>query len=229
VRRLLALLAVVGAALAAPASARAEPLLDRADAAELAQSLAEATDEQGVCYGWRVEVVDDSGGPSGVDQGSSLGPGRPVPHGGAGCARWVELIGTVTYTCDSCEAEDSASAEVTSNLAPAPTVQDLVKLGLNPSGLSADDGDVRLTDMVGALPLVASSKAGVAPVPFEPRRAPLPAGDRPTGGSPLPDWLRTALPLLVAALVCMVGGGIWFAALTAQARREARGRRRPAR
>jgi hypothetical protein len=65
-------------ALALPGVAHAYPFLDQGDAAELANELAEATDEQGICYGWQVSVDDQSGGPSGTDVGSNFGPGQEI-------------------------------------------------------------------------------------------------------------------------------------------------------
>ena len=162
------LLAAVVLVLALPARASAVPLLEPADGAELAQTLAEATEEQDVCYGWAIEVVDDSGGPSGTDVGSSLGPGRRVDR--TRCPRWVELVGTVTYTSETSESEDSADAGVVGNLPRTPTLADLEELGYPTDRLIDDDNDEALVDMVGALPLLVA--AGGRPPTFPSRRRP---------------------------------------------------------
>ena len=190
---------------ALPVQARAVPLLEPADGEELAQTLAEATDEQGVCYGWAIEVLDQSGGPSGTDAGSSSGPGRAVDR--FRCRRWVELAGTITYTSEASEAEDSAGVEVRGNLARTPTARHLEDLGYPADRLTDDDNDEVLIDMVGALPLLVAS-AGQAPyVPFEEPARPPPGGDRPDAG-PGSDWWRNywwlvALGALGAASVAI--------------------------
>ena len=62
---------------AAPAGAL--PVLEAADANELAQALADATEDQDVCYGWEVTVYDYGGSGDGIDEGSSLGVGPHAP------------------------------------------------------------------------------------------------------------------------------------------------------
>ena len=62
VRAVAAAAALALAMLVVPvAPAGAAPILDDGDATELANALAEATEEQGVCYGWEVVVQDDDG------------------------------------------------------------------------------------------------------------------------------------------------------------------------
>jgi len=200
------LLAVVLALAAFPGSAAAAPLLEDADAAELAQSLAEATEVQGVCYGYAVEVVDESGGPSGTELGSNRGPGQALDT--AGCPRWVQLVGSVLYTSESSDSEDSADAIVRSRGFDV-DLRDLEALGFDASDLAADDGDVVLANLVGALPVLAASR-GAPPVQPElgsGERAP--NGDAPTG-TVRPDWLGENFGLLVLCLVLVLGGLLWL-------------------
>lgn len=201
-----ALIAVALVALALPAPAAAVPLLDSADATELAQSLADATAQQGVCYGWRVTVDDQYEGMSGIDTGSNAGPRIPANADGR-CRRTVLLTGTVTYTCASCEAEDSSSVSLTS-FPGGPSRDDLSELGLRIDDLHAEDGDAVLANLVGALPLVTASKGAAAPVAGDVNRAPIPRADRATSGPSSPDWLRESWPWLVLCLMVIAAGAV---------------------
>lgn len=224
-RRALLLVAVL--LVAAPA-AHAEPFLDPGDAAELANELADATDEQGICYGWSVSVNDNSGGPSGTDVGSNVGPGREpdvtqCPKG------MVVLQGYVSWTCDSCEAEDSSDFSIRTSVPGGPTKDDLEDLDFDGGQLKGDKGDVALASMVGALPLIAASK-GVAPAikadtTAEPAK---PAADKPTGSPVIPDWLRESWLALSASLIVVLGGAIWLlSAISADRARKRRETSRP--
>jgi len=215
------------AVLAQPAAAA--PLLEEGDAAELAQSLADASDEQDICYGWQIDVQDGSGGPSGQEIGSNLGPGRLVSAAAGSCMRTVLLEGVVSYTCDSCEGEDSASIRVTSNVAGAPTEQDLKDLGFKGGDLANDNGDVVLINMVGALPLITASKGIADPVPVEETSTVVPsASDGPTNSPSTPDWLRDSWLALSALLVLVAGGAFWLIRLFNDDRRRRRAAARAA-
>ena len=204
-----AALAATALALGLPVASSAAPLLDPADAAELAQTLAEATAEQDVCYGWEVEVVDDSGGPSGVEAGSSQGPGRPLDR--TRCPRYAVLVAGVVYEGEWSESEDSVSAfGIDSNLERPPTADQLADLGYPPDSLLSEQDDQAIIDMAGVLPLLVA-EAGLAPyVPFEEQTEPIPAADRPTN-SPGSDWWRNywwvaALGALGVATLVLLGG-----------------------
>jgi hypothetical protein len=224
VRRALAALAAPGLAvllllLAAAPAARATPLLDEADAVELAQQLAEATAVQGVCYGWSVSVDDQSGGPSGVDAGSNLGPDVPLAPDTPECERQVVLEGQVLYTCESCEGEDAALADVRGSFPQAPTLADVEALGFDDKRLKDDDGDTVLVNMAGALPLLVSSAGAAAPVPIEQEGAPRPGPeDVPTGRPSTPDWLRDSAGALALCVALLLGGLLWFVKLRRDAR-----------
>ncbi len=205
------LTALVGA-FAHPAAA--VPLLDEGDAAELAQSLADATEEQDVCYAWNVFVQDGSGGPSGFDTGSNLGPNAPLGTAvSSPCTKSVTLEGRVTYTCGSCESEDSSSVSVVSNFPGGPTTRDLEDLGLEGGDLKNDDGDVALVNMVGALPLITASKGAAAAVPVQPSTLKPGATDKPTNSPSVPDWLRDSWLALTALLVVVLGGVLWLVSI----------------
>lgn len=188
--------------LAVPASAHAGVLLQPADEAELAQSLADAAEEQDVCYGWKVFING-----SVTDQGSSLGPGRPVGTG-IGCDRHAQLVADLTYTCDSCEGEDSGSISIESNLPHPPTVNDLSDLGYSASDLLGDDDDVTLIDMVGALPLITAQRGDAPFIEYEPATK-VPAADGPTN-TPGSDMLRDRWFALVLFGGLLVLAPLWF-------------------
>ena len=224
-RRLSILCAVALATLiAAPAQAA---VLDPADAAELANSLAEATAEQKVCYGWSFEVSDfASGAEDGPEVGSNLGPGQPAAPTEGTCAHYVVLSGGITYTSETSEEEDSAFWSIESNLPDPPRVAQLEALGYSEDDLLGDDNDLAIINATGALPELVAEKGVAKAVPFQTaRRAPGVSGE-PTGdqGS---DFIRENGSLLALCAVLFLGGLIWFIWLTLQGRR-ARPPHRPA-
>ncbi len=222
-RALGTLLSALALACVAPISAVASPLLSDGDAAELAQSLAEATEEQGVCYGWNVLVSDQSGGQGGIDSGSSGGPDAPVGAAvSLDCTKTVVLEGSVSYTCESCESEDSSSATVRSSFPGGPTTADLEQLGLDGGQLKNEDGDVVLANMVGALPIIAASKGAAGPLEAAALTGPTGAAatDRATGTPSTPDWLRESWLALAVCLLAIIAGVWWFLAVVVKDRRD---------
>ena len=199
----LAALAIVAVTLALPASAPAG-ILAPEDATEVANALAEAQEEQDVCYGWH--VTNDFDGVSDVGSGTA-GPGAmPIA---TFCERYVYLTGNIHYACGSCEDSDSASVQIDTNLVPAPTVGDLKDLGLDPGALTGDNDDVTLLNMIGALPLLAAQTGAVPALAAETPTA-VPAGDVPTN-PPGSDFLRESWLKLVLFLVLIASGvGFWF-------------------
>ncbi len=216
--------AVLAALVAAPAQAA---VLDPADAAELANSLAEATAEQKVCYGWSFEVSDfGSGAEDGPEVGSNLGPGRPVTPAEPDCARYVVLTGQISYTSETSEAEDSAFWTIESNLPDPPRIAQLEALGYSDGDLLGDDNDLAIINPTGALPALVAEKGVAKPVPFETARREPGVGGEPTGNQGN-DFLRQNGSLLALCALLFLGGLIWLVRLTLQARR-ARPRHRPA-
>lgn len=179
-------------------------VLAAADATELVQVLADATEVQGICYGWHVEVRDDADGNGGVDRGSSNG----VDTWATTCERWIQFEADIHYTSEMSEAEDSATFEVTSNIPGAPIRRDLAALGIDGGRLLGDNDDLAVIEATSALPLLAA-EAGVAPpVPLVANTEALPAGDGPTG-RPGSDWLRTNAALLGFGVLLVLCGGGW--------------------
>ena len=200
---LLALAAVL--LLAAPAAAE-NPVLDPEDDADVASALAEATEVQDVCYGYRLLVSDsDTGQYSGTYAASSGGEGVAAGASSSCRAGVVELVASITYTSSFSDAEDSASWDLSSTL-PELDVRDVEDLGLS-SGDLLDDGRsaTTLLNAVLALPRIAAEQAGLPPVVLEPNAAPLPEGARPTG-TPGSDWLRENGALLGLCVVAVLGG-----------------------
>jgi hypothetical protein len=208
-RAALLVLAVAAAVLLAAPPAGALPILELADAEELVQALAEATEEQDICYGWSVTVHDNTfGGNSGTDFGSSLGLGR-LPEGPE-CPRYVLFEATVSYTSESSESEDAAYYRVDSNVARAPTEDDLRRVGVSGEGLLGEQDDVALTNAVLALPALVAEQ-GLAPaIDLEANTDALPAGDRATG-TPGSDWLRQYGSTLALLALVVLGGFGWAA------------------
>lgn len=188
-RRAAILALLVAAALTAPAQAG---IVSPEDAAELAQTLAEAREEQDVCYGWN---VTNNFSPT-SDVGSSTGgPGVELAPTQAACPKGaIVLEGNISYACESCESSDSASVSIASGgLADPPTVDDLEGLGLKAGDLTGDKDDTTLVNMVNALPLLVADRGNAPYVAYE-RTTTVPAGDRATdtpGSDLLRDsWLR---------------------------------------
>jgi len=197
-----ALALALALALLAPAVATAGTILEPADETELAQALADAQEDQDVCYGWNVSI-------NGVasDQGSSVdGPGKPPLN--VGCERFATFLADLTYTCDSCEGEDSGSISIDSNLPKPPTVSDLEDLGYSANDLLGDRDDLALIDMVGALPLLAAQRGNAPYVEYAPATG-VPPKDGPTN-SPGSDLLRDRWFGLVLFVGLMLFGPFWF-------------------
>ena len=202
--RALALAAALALALAIAAPAQAG-ILAPEDAAELAQSLAEAQEEQDVCYGWR--VTNNFDGTPDVGSGTG-GPGAAMVA--PGCKRgWVMLEGYIEYACGSCESEDSASVAISSSFGGGPTAQDLEDLGLKGGALTGDDDDTTLINMVNALPLLVADR-GLAPYLEYEQTATVPATDHATN-KPGSDFIRdTWIRLVLFVALILAGPGFYL-------------------
>ena len=217
---------VVVALLALPGAASAGSILEEGDANELAQSLAEATEEQGVCYGWAISVQDDDTGlETGDDIGSSQGPDQELSAGTTGCEKYVLLQGSVTYTSSSSESEDFASIQILSNLGNPPTTDELSDLGYDADKLMADDNDVQLANMVGALPQLVADHGEAPPVPFETEKRAEGVSGSPTN-SPGSDFLRENAATLGLCILLILGGLAWLLFAIFSGRNEQRRRSR---
>lgn len=200
-RLLLATAAVALTLLSSPAFA--EPILAADDAAELAESLAEATEEQGICYGWQANVWDGQTGQRLVDVGSGAGPGVPVDR--QTCLRWMVFLAEIRYEPETSESEDRAVMRVESNLPDAPTAASLRDLDISDRDLVGNRDDVVLFNAVSGLPLLAAQN-GLAPyVSAAPNTASIPSEDQPTG-KPGSDITRTYWPLIALAGLALVFG-----------------------
>ena len=206
--------AVVAAAvvlLATPAAAE-NPVLDAEGDADVASALAEATEVQGVCYGYELGVVDqDTGVYGGTFASSSLGAGaRPSSDDPACRGGVLELRAQIVYTSSYSEAEDSAQWTVTGTV-PGVSIADVERLGLS-SGDLLDDGSSERTllNAVLALPQLAAEQAGLPPVVLEPNTETLPPDAQATN-SPGSDWLRENSALLGLCALLGLGGGAVFA------------------
>ena len=202
---------MVGLAVAA-LSARAAPvgavpILEPADAQELAAQLAEATEAQGICYGWSVTVYDEGRGSSEVDVGSSRGVGQSAEQS---CPRFIVFRADVVYTPESSESEDSASFYLFGNVANGPTEDDLRRVGFSAKALVGNDDDLALINAVQALPVLVAERRIAGAVPADPTEGTIPAQDRPTN-RPGSDWTRTYGHFVLLSVVLVLGGLGWAA------------------
>lgn len=197
--------------LLAPSSPVNAAILAPEDATELANTLAEASAEQGVCYGWNISVNDYSGsGEDGPDIGSNLGPGRPVGAGSGDCEKWVVLTGSVTYTSDSSESDDSAYWSIDSNLSNPPRSSELKDLGYDEGDLTGDKNDVTLINAVGALPALVADHGEAEALPFETSTQPANVQGAPTN-APGNDFVREYGVMLALFGLILAGGLVWLA------------------
>lgn len=200
------------ALLASPAHtlAQADPVFDPDEAGYLADLLADATEAQGVCYGWSVHVTDAETGITTQSVGSNLGPGRDVESGGrdgGSCARAVEFTADIEYVSSSSDLDDSARWSVTGWPPGGVGTGDLDRLGLFDEGdLIGEDPDLAVARAVAALPQLAA-EADLAP----PLRATPASSAPPDVGSlvddPGSDYLRRTGGLLAFGVVLLVGAG----------------------
>lgn len=207
VRAVAAAAALALAMLVVPvAPAGAAPILDDGDATELANALAEATEEQGVCYGWEVVVQDDDGSLSGVDRGSSLGPGRDPRQ--PTCSPSVIFVADLNYTSSLSESPDSATYRVESTL-PGFDAGSLDPLGVSGTALLGDRDDLTVLNATALLPVLVAEQ-GLAPaVAVEETVGTIPAADGPTG-TPSSDLVRSHGFAFAIAAVLVLAGAVWF-------------------
>ncbi len=208
-RRLLVVPAAAVAVCLAPGAASADVIFDPADADELAATLADAYEAQGVCYGWSVDVNNVNVPETSV--GSNFGAGQPLRDRGE-CAKSVEFQADITWTSESSESEDSASYQVVSTPS-GPSTSDLDSLDIiSEDGLAGDNVDSDVYKAVAALPLLAAD-AGIAE-PIEASPAPeSDAGDAVPTDSPGSDfWRQSGMQVLwgVVLLLGAVAFG-WYA------------------
>lgn len=199
-------------ALATPASAAENPVLDPEGDADVAAALAEATAKQGLCYGYELTVRDFSTGQyDGQYAASSLGAGVPASLAADRCPGGsVVLSALIQYTSEFSESEDDAAWRLDSSL-PGLTIDDVEDLGLSADDL-LDDGksETTLLNATLALPVLAAETGAVPPLLLEPNTQALPADARPTG-SPGSDWLRENSALLIFFFLLVLAGGVLFA------------------
>jgi hypothetical protein len=207
-RALPALLLGLALVLAPAGTASAAPILDSADATELASTLAEASQAQGgICYGWQVEVTDPEGA-DGNEVGSSAGAGKAVDT--VLCRSYVVLSALVTYTSELSESEDSASWRLQTSFAELSS-GDLDRFG-NPDDLLGDNDDARLFDTVKALPLLVSDKGLAPPIQLDASTEPVPEAAGLTG-TPGNDRLRAHAAVIVLLVILVIAAVVTFIVL----------------
>jgi len=197
---------LLAACVAAPAQAG---VLTVDDATDLAQSLADAQEEQDVCYGW--EITNNFDGTPDVGS-SNTGPGVPLAEIDSSCSKGVVVLaGSIDYSCSSCEAEDSASVSIrSSGMDNPPTVGDLENLGLKAGDLTGDKDDTTLVNMVNALPLLVADRGNAPYVPYEQApAAEVPPADRATG-KPGSDFVRDSWIWMVLCVLLIAAGPIFY-------------------
>ena len=195
--------AVVVGVLLLGGTAGAGPIIDDPDAIELANALADAADEHGICYGWEIGI-DDRGTPL-SDVGSNLGPGVSVQSGA--CPKYIVFWASYRWTSESSEAEDSVSFGVSANVAGAPLRRDLERVGIT-SGALLDHDDVTVYNATLALVALAAEAGLGKPIAFEENTGTIPSTDTPDDVDS--DWLREYGSVVATFTLLIVGGSIWL-------------------
>lgn len=215
---------------AAPAAAE-NPVFDDATAADITDALDDATAVQGICYGVRLDVLDDDTGRysgqytvsssppaaaatptvSPAPESSPSAPLTPItPVAPVVCRGYVFLEASINYAYSYGESEDSASWQIDSDLQGAPTVSDLESLGLSARDL-LDDGrsEQTLLNAALALPSLTAEKVlGVVPLVLVEATDVPPAEARATD-TPGSDRIRESGTSLVLLVLLVVGGLLW--------------------
>jgi len=151
-------------------------------------------------------VQDDGGSLSGIDEGSSFGPG--VNPFDMTCARHVIFTARIHYTSEVSEAADSASFSVVSSL-PGFDVDDLSGLGVSSDGLLGSDDDLVIANATALLPALVAEQGLAPPVPIEETTGTVPPSDRPTN-TPGSDRWRTYWPAFAFTGFLVVAGLAWI-------------------
>ena len=208
--RALAVAALLSLAIAAPAYAEDPITDDFVTKSEIVDSLAEATEVQGVCYGWQLRVDDfDTGQFTGVFDLSNAGIDTRVDP--AQCPKSVILAAEITYTSAAGEAEDFARWDVLPQGVTGPTVEDLERLGLKASALLNDsDAELTFTNAVLSLPGLTFERGGVPPLILPTERATPPADARATD-RPGSDRFRERGGTVVVLVLLIIAGLVWAA------------------
>jgi hypothetical protein len=209
VRRLLVLVVLL---LTVPARAD-DPVLDPTTRAELVAVLKDATAVQKVCYGYELDVNDQSGsGSGGTWRASNVGDGLPA-GAGLGCDEVVVLRAEITYTSDGSEQEDYASWSVDSSFGVI-TADDLSKLGLNADQLLNDGkAETTLYNAVLALPVLVADSGHAPPIVLDPSAEPVPSDARSTG-RPGSDWWRENIATVCVLVGLLIVAVLWAGATT---------------
>ena len=190
---------------AAAATAQADPVFNPEDAQDLADLLADATEVQGVCYGWTVRVADQDTGSAQQSIGSSFGPQRSLRDAGGSCRSRVEFTADIVYPGSAAESEDSASWSVIS-IPDGPDTGDLDRLRLfTERDLIGDDADAAVARAVAALPQLAA-QSGIAPALTAAPASSTPPDAGSLADDPGSDYLRRAGGLLAFGAVLLAGG-----------------------
>ncbi len=179
------------------------------DASELAQTLAEAQEDQDVCYGWNVTNNFSTSSATSGPRRAGRASRSPRRRARARRARSSSKA-TSSYSCGSCESSDSASVSISSgNLANPPTVDDLEDMGLKAGDLTGDNDDTTLVNMVNALPLLVADRGNAPYVEYE-QTTTVPVGDHATD-KPGSDLLRESwLGLVFFGGLVLAGPGFFL-------------------
>ncbi len=185
-----------------PATAHAR-MLDPQDAIDLAQTLADVGDDQDVCYQWNVTIR----GGSGDEVGSSQNPDGPITDPAACTGGIATFTASLTYTCSSCEAEDSIGSrrlELTGDLAGAFTMRDVDRVSkAGGSALLGNSDDLALRNTMMAIGQLVNDSGRVPRAAFEPSTSGAGTSDGPDRIR-RSDWVRINTPTILTA-IALVG------------------------
>lgn len=210
-KRLLLLVLAVSAASAVPADAQfvgPPGILEPADAAELSALLADATEVQGICYGWSVTIFNEDSAEQINDVGSNLGPGQDAADDDEACPQHVTFTAEITYTSESGETEDYANFDILTNMPEAVDHRDLSRAGISNGRLLGENEDLAIIDAASAMPLIMAERGLAKALPLELNAEPLPDGDKATG-EPGSDWARKNGAMVAVGVILLIVAITW--------------------
>ncbi|GAA2509750.1 hypothetical protein [Pilimelia columellifera] len=178
------------------APADAVPMPDETQSAALAAQLALASDQQSVCYGWRLDGDQRS------SAGSNLGPGIDVQQDPGRCPRWVQLTVSVSYATTGDGSADIAVTSTAGLPGGSNALAGLSRFGVDEAAFVADPVWA-LVKGASSLPLLAVETGTVDPALAPPDPAPTDApAAMPDAGGDL--WRDRAGYLVGAAILLAV-------------------------
>ncbi|ROO82900.1 hypothetical protein EDD29_0385 [Actinocorallia herbida] len=178
--------------------------LDADDTARIQQVYTDAAKAHGICYGWSVEA--GTGAPQ--EKGSNLGLGVDVMSRPEECPRWIVMAVNYSYIYKEWSSVNVNASDNIQEFDVDPGALERAKLydSLEPQGIS------ELADLLGALPMLASTESGgaLAAIPAREQTTDPTASSNdelsPVHGFGWYFWLALGAVLVLLGLIWIISG-----------------------